>query len=65
MCRPQDVGADLSGDPFLRYHQAMLGRNRANGGEIGGRVSAAFLRKGGRPAGKRKYERGGYSAPPD
>ena len=53
---PQDVGADLRGDPFLRHHQAMLGRNGANGGEIGGRVNAAFLRKGRRPVDKRKYE---------
>jgi hypothetical protein len=43
----------------------MLGRDGANGGEIGGRVRAAFLRKGCRPADKRKYECGGYSAPPD
>ena len=62
---PEDVGADLRGEPFLRHHQAMLGRNGANGGEIGGRVKAAFLRKGRRPAGKRKYECGSYSAPPD
>ena len=62
---PQDVGADLRGEPFLRHHQAMFGRNGANGGEIGGRVSAAFLREGRRPAGKRKHECGGYSAPPD
>ena len=62
---PEDVGADLRGEPFLRHHHAMLGRDGANGGEIGGRVSAAFLRKGCRPAGERKYECGSYSAPPD
>ena len=62
---PEDVGTDLRGEPFLRHHHAMLGRDGANGSEIGGRVSAAFLRKGCRSAGKRKYECGGYSAPPD
>jgi hypothetical protein len=55
----------LRGKPFLRHDQTMLGRDGANGGEIGGRVSAAFLRKGCRPADKRKYECGGNSAPPD
>jgi len=32
----------------------MLGGNAANGGKIGGRVSAAFLRKGSRSVGKRE-----------
>jgi len=51
---PQNVGADLRSDPFLRHHQAMLGRNGSNSGEIGRRVNASFLRKARRPAGKRK-----------
>ena len=62
---PEDVGTDLRSKPLLCHHQTMLGRDGANGSEIGGRVRAAFLRKGCRSAGKRKYECGGYSAPPD
>ncbi len=42
----EDVGADLRGEPFLRHHHAMLGRDGASGGEIGGRVTAAVLRRG-------------------
>jgi hypothetical protein len=51
---PENIGADLRGEPFLRHHQAMLGRDGANRGEIGRRVDTAFLREGRRPAGKRK-----------
>ena len=46
---PQDVGADLRGEPLLRHHHAMLGGDGANGGEIGRRVGAALLRNGRRP----------------
>ncbi len=62
---PQDIGADLRGEPFLRHHHAVLGRDGANGGENGRCVSAALLRKGRRPEGKRKDDCGSHPAPSD
>ena len=29
---PQDVGADLRGDPFLRHHHAVFGKDGTNRG---------------------------------
>ena len=49
---PEDIGADLRSELFLRHHHAVFGRNGANGGELGGRIEAALLRDGRRPAGK-------------
>ena len=35
---PQDVGADLRGDLFLRHHHAVFGGNGVNGARVGRRI---------------------------
>ena len=37
---PQDVGADLRGEFFLRHHHAVFGRNGANRGELRRRIES-------------------------
>ena len=63
---PQDIGADLRRELFLRHHHAVFGRNGTNGREVGGRIEAALLlRNGQRPAGKQQSDGGNRPAPPD
>ena len=60
---PEDIGADLRGELFLRHHHPVLSRNSANGGELGRRIEPAFLRNGQRPASKYQHD-GGKCPPP-
>ena len=63
---PQDVGADLRGDLFLRHHHAVLGRNGANGGEIGAaRRARRSCATAGAAQANASDERGNCPAPPD